>query len=654
MKRMIQIDLQRVLRDKVNLLLLGFIYIMVFRLLWIGDITSFYGYPFLHQIFLFWSVLLGYRLSAQESEVGMKDWVEVSPQRWRTAISHIVVVVLFTLGVTALAAVMSVAISFIRNLPGAVIREGVSSLFLYYGLGMVITGCLGVLIGRLIPHKAGYLVALMGAFAMGEMGFRFIKSIATFLPDQIQRVVIWPLNLGVENPQYAFNPLYGFDISIGQWIRRLALLSGLLLLMVVYQIYRVKTKKSVAYGLALLLLFTTTGLSLYYHNSESFLAYQTSEEKGPRVTERLAYLEKEREPLRDPSFQWKALSLRIHTGEGLAVEGVGTAEVLKSGSELEMNLYHGFTMDTVTWNGQPITFVQEGDSIRLQIPEQMEVGDTREITFTYRGYSPYRFLVDSNAVYLPGYFNWIPQPATSQSLIALEGDLVTLPNYAAYPVDYSIEYEGVQPDWTNVSSQTTGSDGVHLIAGHHSVSQQNGVTVVTTADRDPIIVERYARVLYEEMRKVADPLHIEVSDLHTVIAMPFEEEVLGGIFATGRMCGGVFYTTGGYTEVPAIDEEDMEAKRVLATQALQAILMDEPEFMLQSAEMHRLFVNGYLTLLYEQDPKYLFDEDVQLALQEVQDKELLLQKWYQNLKTQPDVTKEEVLQLIQSVQGGEN
>lgn len=594
-----------------------------------------------HQLLMFWAALLGYRMSSSERAPEFGEWMLTAKSYWKISqvkLRALMTIILFlSFGLNGVLFYSSLA----HGIPMGVFQESILAVLLYYTFGMAILGVIGLLIGQLFPQKWGYFFALGIAFFMGQMGFQWLKDMIILLfPGDSPQNFIQLLNLGVNEPEYAYNALYGFEIDTVHWWRRLFLLGmGLLLYHLVQEKHQ--PKKSWLAGLTAISIIVLTGF--FFMDPHQKTIGFSSLESGARQEDFNYYSGANDQSVGEQTiaeWKWKSMDLAVSVDSKLNVTGNGILLIEKQTDRIELSLYHNFLIAKMRLDGKELPFEQKGDRISITAEEMFIPGSSHELSFEYAGYSSIFYFATRKAIYLPSYFNWIPQPYMADAMKESGGNAITLPNYDRNPVKYRITVQGPRSIWLSLPEGKGVSDhGIALVAGQIETASVDRVDYVYTDFHKIEVLRQYVTHRTEEINQVRGDLGLAPAEFTQIIALPFYQEFVGSVASVDRMSKNILYTADGLS---AQGETELSYLFVAA-----AILADEINFMRQNSEIQTLFMVSYESVVSNEISKYLSDEVLSGFLMRTDHGMDFLRAWLQAMSPYREFTKDDLYVLIQ-------
>lgn len=458
----------------------------------------------LHQLMMFWAVLIGYRMGSSEIVSDSDEWMAPLPSYWKMA--RVKVAALG--GIIGFCTIGFIAVILyscrIHGIPIPVLFEFILAVFLYYGFGMVILGVIGLAVGESIPYIWGYIVALLIAFFMGQLGFQWIRDMLLIaFPDGSYQTILQVMNLGVAEPEYAYNALYGFEIESVYWIRRFFLLAiGLF----IYQLIQRKKQPKQIWTRTFLGVAVLVVISGWFIQPQEKLMGVSQFEEGARFEDYAFYQDEKnrsQRPSRDAGWHWKSLDLAITVDHQFNVTGSGVLMSEERLNQLDLSLYHNFEVNDVQLDGKKINYQQRGDRLSLFVEGMIVPNENHQLSFQYGGDSSIFYFATSKAVYLPSYFNWIPQPFVADAMNESDGSVITQPNYARNQVEYHITVQGPNPHWISIPDGRGVSDhGVAYVAGQLEVSRIDEIDYVYTHFHQIDELRTYVQMREREINQV--------------------------------------------------------------------------------------------------------------------------------------------------------
>lgn len=312
---LLQLEFKRIRNDIINRVFVILIILSTGLGLWLESITVFHAYTFLHQLAIFWAVFSGYRFGASQKVSGAEEWIRLCKKEeariWTQTFAldlDFLFCVLCMMGMTTLA-------YFWSDHPVHILGQSLIALLLYYFLPMCIGGNIGWALGRKVPLVQGYLLAAVIGFFLGSLGAPWIVAVGQLLSVDL------PLapDFGLPGAHKMFNALQGFDLSMGQWSKRLFWLAVSLIPICGF----VKSQKKKAILLSALgVVLVSTGITTM-QRPISYTVGQGDLVLTPVKKDNEFYYDREEIPYESPRFQWEEMNIKLNT-ETKSKKGTGS------------------------------------------------------------------------------------------------------------------------------------------------------------------------------------------------------------------------------------------------------------------------------------------------------------------------------------------
>lgn len=596
------------------------------------------------QAMYFWAALTGFRKAMENEESDYSEWIRASRAEGEVLAAQLGSLVLYAWFVMAAVSAVAVGMGISAGRTGPVLGDLLWTIVLHYGLGLLAAAVFGYLAGTLLPNNSGYAAALVPVFFFGPLGYDWLRAVGRHVPEGVAKTLIAPLELGTHRASAGIVPLYGFENEPALWVRHGLFLAGLILILLF--LYMRKT------GRRPLRLLAVTGLSVlflgavnlkwdgYLHNGS--FQYRSYDEGSVALHETET-------PLAEASaFRWKNLNLAVDTGgDTLTVQAEGTAVLIRDTDTLTWNLYRGLVPDQLKINSRAVPFQTEGDLITADLSGIHREGEKLHVAIHYAGRTPWVFPVTKKAVFLPSYFNWIPQPGrgpavTPETVLQVQTD--------AEP-DLQVRVNGRKNAFVHASA-----GGVTLADGLLHQGEADGLRYIFTQERHPDRGLKSAQVLLHAMKETASWLDLPAPDVRTVVGITRANEKVGGWIETSRLSGDTLFVQ--YTEFYTQEmwenraaEPGNERVQMLGVEALLALLYEEYGFLLQAQEQQRLFVDSYSLTQFGVSSRHMTDERLNTFLESEKDLLPFYRHWLDALRNTEPFTTQDLYALMDQYKG---
>lgn len=590
------------------------------------------------QLMFFWAALIGYRNTLEWQQKGLFKFLWEDDYRGKIVIAQGLAVLFFIAAATILLSVIYGIAGMLSGVSHPLILEGVLSVVLHYGLGMFFCAGVGLFTGRHFTSRWGYLVPLLLTFLLGPMGFSFLLGVTRVIPAGFIKTVFGFLELGIHNDNLPFVSLYGFALERTLWLQAAARIT-LTLFLFFLPLYSIGKK---ALGIGLLCL--TLGFFLLQNSPEGYLHQSVWQEMHNARPIVMRYLATESEPIPPPNGTFKKVRARVSTQQYLDVGIDALWEMSSTSNSIALNLYRELKITSLRVNGREVAYEQKNDTVLIDLPESAAAGEQLSVEMQYDGITPNLYFSSRKASFLPSFFNWLPQPALSQSF-GVEERLLALPIYDKLPITYEVEWA----DEKGVSIvQGEKNYGVTLLSGHYQTTESEGIRYYVAEPMEAgalIETTKYLLPVIEDMYTFFSTNRLPIK---TVIGNVYSPASIGFETVHVRISGSTLFANAEFriSDTSSILQHGVrtEDEKGVVRNALSAILLDEERFLRQDNEMEEAFAQAFLYWKYRSPV-----EDQQLAdfIDHAQDPEGLLRAWYTLMLSERTVEWDDINRLVQ-------
>lgn len=349
-------------------------------------------------------------------------------------------------------------------------------ILLFWSMTFFIALLVGMLLALWIKNKIIYPLIFFVWIIMGPVNTYFsgIYSPHSF----ISNALVW-LNLGEPNPTSLFNDLYGFELSSYHWIKKVLIVS-IVVLFLYSTFWFKKTSRNVQKSMIMVmtsLLLIISGLTLvlrlehqtYNSNPNSAFSRDSLEYDYYRRLPNKAQPSEAKNYLRVQSYHVQLdIDRNVYVKTTLHVKPKSASDSIK----LPFSLYHGFNVKTISVGKEKVDFTQQNDLVTLTLKKNLKPNQETTISFTYEGLSSPLFFANERAILLPYYFPWLPSVNTEPAFeVDQKYGLLRKSHQWDQPTDVYVTYSGRQHIFSNLTEKENGKwegkqqKGVSIIAG---------------------------------------------------------------------------------------------------------------------------------------------------------------------------------------------
>jgi hypothetical protein len=370
------------------------------------------------------------------------------------------------------------------------LRKGISFLsfyydaFLYIVLYWGITFFLSMLIGTLLAAwfkgKIIYPLILFIWALIGPANSYFF-SVAASKPA-FSHFLAW-INLGEPNPYALFNDLYGFELSLYHWMKRLFMLLFISFLFLFTYFVRKRGRIGKRLYIYFAVCTVSIGALIYYFTLDRQIYISNSLLTGTRERIDETYY---RALSYENSVPEQAIAITkydINMKIRRLVEIDATVTIVNKQKQplnsVSLSLYHGFKVTSVSNNHGELSFRQKSDLLHIQLPSELPPNQSRQLSISYKGLSSPLFFANSQAVYLPYYFPWLPSGNIEPAFQYTQLGLIRNNHQWGNAAEITLTYDGPAPLYTNIKKigskkwHGKSSFGISVVVGEIAEMNKN-------------------------------------------------------------------------------------------------------------------------------------------------------------------------------------
>lgn len=367
----------------------------------------------------------------------------------------------------------------VTNAPKELYIDSILYFILYWELGFIIAGLIGMIIGVFIKSRSAYITMFIIWLFIGPLNYYMFKILSTLTNIDL-RVVQYILNLGQHDIHAPYKPIYGFPLQNFNFTQRLLILFTLLAFFIV--LYWRKSKKIVITTLVIFFIVFIPTFNNYKLNFEVIKLYvsYSHDEKY----DLMYYFEHQDDEIikSEIEFKIKTCDIDLNVDNEIKMNTKLKVQLEEASDRIVFSLYRNFKINSVKdEKGEVLKFNRKGDSVEVVFNEKVDRQQEKIITFNYEGYSSPLFFADKNAVMLPAYFPYIPSNINAPAMACTTyGDFYR--NDCSYTADYTLTYKGKHKMYTNLDKvgenkwQGNNVKGVTLVSGSVKEKTSDGIT----------------------------------------------------------------------------------------------------------------------------------------------------------------------------------
>lgn len=566
-------------------------------------ITSLTFSAYVVQTLILGCMLIGFQNVVREEREKDKQILILVPNRYlmletRTIATQIYVIVI---NIVLLAEIYLFTI--IQKTPLWIRKEALVYWFLYFIMPSLIAVMIGQIIAMFGWRKVSYIIMLLIGISIGPLGKEFLEVIATILNTDSLRNVAGIVTIGQYDAHEPFNYLYGYEIESKRIWHRICylLITEVLWNMICWWQEKYFTKRKF-YIKKMLLILLCLSFSISQYNQVVFCRKTGIMEDTAQVLYDYEYYSNRKN--NDLQGEWLLKNIKAVVNAKKALEVIGTldATLKKDTSTLTMSLYHDLELLSITLNGSQLIYTQSGDFIEVQLGELRKSGETLTLAFHYKGLTSPYYYAGEKAVYLPGYYNWLPYPGKKNSFIKEAGYVNTNPVYAQTDTEYLIQFESNSSVYSNLCLNNgvwsgLGGDGVTFISGNLKEIEQDGIDICVTMDKSNLFVKQATCKLIFYIDEFRAQLGLEDKQISKIIFIPTKNEKLGKYSGNTMVDGN--------TVISGVYEVQEQNDWYFMREALIGILAMDSDFIKLEKDLKSEFVEKFLDAYEKKDVQRL-------------------------------------------------
>lgn len=557
-------------------------------------ITSLTFSAYVVQTLILGCMLIGFQNTVREEKEMDKQVLLLVPKRHLMLMARTMATQLYVTVINIVLLAEIYLFAFILKTPTWIRREAL----IYWGFYFVMPSMISVIIGQIIAlfgeRKVSYIVMLLIGISIGPLGKEFLELIATILNTSVLRAVAGMLSIGQYDAHEPFHYLYGYEIESKRIWHRVCFL---LVTEIVWSVicwrkqYCINIKKGTFYFKKILIIIICLSLSIVQYNQMCFCRKTGIMEDTAQALYDMSYYDVAQTNDYEGEWELKKIDATVNAKKALEVIGTLEATLKKDTKKLTMSLYHDLKLLSVSLKQEKLAFTQSGDAIEIQLGRISKKGDTLSLNFHYKGLTSPYFFAGEKAVYLPGYYNWLPCPGKKNSFIEDAGTVSTNPVHSNTNTEYLIRFESNSSVYSNLNLADgiwtgSGKYGVTFISGNLKEIKQDEMEIYATADKSDLFATKTASQLATYIDEFERLLGLKTIPVSKVIFIPTKYEKIGK-YSGNTMVAGDTLISGAYE---VVDENE----QYLMRESLIGILAMNSHFIRLDRELQTEFIEKYL------------------------------------------------------------
>lgn len=448
-------------RNKINLLLFFFLTMYVFYLFYSFAINKSFFQPGSSLTFSSFYVQVS-SLVFVIAGLNMTNYNLISSKQIITKIQfvilYLITINLVYYGIYALILVLS----------GITGKNIFMESFIYITIYWIITPLamffIGILISLVMPSNFKYLFGVIICLCLGPFGSLLFEI------DAISQ-----FNLGQRYNESFYHPIYGFFVEKYEISKRLIILFILMSITVllIWINYKANTSKvkQYLYILSAILILSSNFYILIKYNDESLMEphfqINNSLDKDFNYYSEIKTIKKEQSNIKPLKYK-----ISFNTDKGYLDSKVAI-KFRTDQNKITFNLYHGFNIEDLKLNGEPIEYLRQNDLVIIKSDKKLL--DVNRLTIHYYGNPSPLYFSNSKAIYLPNIFSWIPSFNSNSPITIYNNEFLSNYSQNSIKTNYELTYTGKLGILTNLTQKNdennsyicNGCKGITVVSGNN-------------------------------------------------------------------------------------------------------------------------------------------------------------------------------------------
>ncbi|PRT15853.1 hypothetical protein [Bacillus wiedmannii] len=322
-------------------------------------------------------------------------------------------------------------------------------ILLFWGMPLLISLLIGILLASLNKGKFIYPLLIFIWCFIGPLNTFFIGHTTQQIGFDMFPLLI---SLGEPTPYAPFDALYGYPLSLYYWSKNLLWVLTITVLLGITYLLK-KNSRRIFYSTILALVMLVP--IVYYLSLDHQLYITAHNNKQSREFYEHSYYTQAREnPFDKQNILFNDYQIDLSIKRNLKAEVVLNVVNQEDHSLNHVigTLYHQFKIKKVYQENKELSFKQVDDFFKINLHESLSASKSTKIKIIYEGISSPLFFADSNAIYLPYYFPWLPSDIQEPAFKLLNNDLIRINHQNKSQTSYSLKYNGPGNLYTNIES----------------------------------------------------------------------------------------------------------------------------------------------------------------------------------------------------------
>lgn len=329
---------------------------------------------------------------------------------------------------------------------------------LYWGLTFVISFGIGMILALWFQNKSVYLVSIFLSVVMGPLNSTFGNWV--FLEF---------LNLGQIDYSHSYHSLYGYSLEMYHVLKKTIIFSSLFILYGISKTIIDKKNTWRNVGFILLGFVKLSFLLIWFYETPEQTRF--SFDGNSEAYQEFVYYNKMDSSIEQQNIEIEKYRIDLDLSRELSVDlEMDVKNYEKSPLEIiNLSIYHRLKVSTVKSGDKSLLFSQESDFLKVYLEEPIPSNQTVTLQIKYSGSSSPFYMVNSQAVYLPANFSWLPTTTIGPAFV-IESNL--LHRSSLQPMN-SVKYE------LNVKDRNEVYTNIEKVENGKYSGENNGLTIVS-------------------------------------------------------------------------------------------------------------------------------------------------------------------------------
>ncbi len=540
---------------------------------------------YVSQFLIFGFLVIGYWTGIREQNKGSNGVLNALPSSHKHWVSELVSPMSYALLLIGLLLLVYTGIALKEQASISWIMNGIRFMLLYFLLPSLICLMIGLVLAQIIHSKIAYVVILVIGFLVGPIGSEVYHTFMGFLFAEggpaadvfylIGSRVINFFRLTQYSTRDLPNQLYGYVAESVLFYRSLcfffAMIGVYFLLPMTKTLYpkskhRLKMMSGISIALAILFgvlmqqqVFVYRQGSTDEFGEENFDSLWVQQNPVVEIADR------------DPDIIISAIEGELDLRKSLHFTGKISFANPNRTDHFALKLYRGFLVKELEIADAESSWKQEGDWIYVT----MENPDTAGvIEIEYTGFSSPYFFAGEQAVFLPGYFAFLPQMSSQPVFGVSENKDIHLNAFVTTDTTFDLKVQSNAKIASNLMDSggrwkgQLENEGPVFIGGHLEETAWNGIPLYIAGLREEKREVEYLTKLFEMTERIRTDLGREaVKPLERIFFVPYNNSVMGN--SHGIQQGSTLY-------VHSIMQRVEPTLGVVLLEATQLFLSSEP------------------------------------------------------------------------------